>query len=218
VTKPRIYDITVPIENGMPVWPGDPPVRLEQVAAIAAGANANVSSLACGVHVGTHVDAPHHFIDGAATVEQLPLEALVGRAYVADLRRAEVIDADALQKAGIPPRTERLLLRTRNSEFWKRGERTFQTNFVGVDAAGAAWLVGRKIRLVAVDYLSVAPYRNSRPTHEILLRAGIVILEGVDLSRVPPGRYHLTCLPMKLVGSDGAPARAILAADGGRRA
>ena len=194
----------------MPVWPGDPPVRLERLASIREGANANVSSLSCGVHVGTHVDAPHHFLDGAATVESMPLDVLLGRAYVADLRRAHVVDGQALAHARIPPRTTRLLLRTRNSEIWKRRERAFQTDFVGVDASGAEWLVAHHIRLVAVDYLSVAPFGNSRPTHQILLAAGVVILEGVDLSRVPPGAYHLSCLPMKLVGSDGAPARAVL--------
>ena len=207
----RLYDITVPIENGMPVWPGDPPVRLQQVSAIAQGANANVSSLACGVHVGTHVDAPHHFLDGAPTVEEIPLDALIGKAFVADLRRAAVIDASALERARIPPRARRILLRTRNSELWKRGERLFQTDFVGVDASGAEWLVQHKVKLVGVDYLSVAPYGNSRPTHQILLRAGVVILEGTDLSRVPPGPYTLYCLPMKLAGSDGAPARVVLA-------
>jgi arylformamidase len=207
----RLYDITVPIENHMPVWPGDPPVRLEQVSSIGQGANANVSALACGVHVGTHVDAPHHFLDGAPSVEAMPLDSLLGRAYVADLRRAHVVDEAALERARIPPRTSRLLLRTRNSELWKRGEKTFQTDFVAVDAGGAEWLVRRKIRLIGVDYLSVAPFGNSRPTHAILLSAGIVILEGVDLSRVPPGAYTLYCLPLKLVGSDGAPARAVLA-------
>ena len=120
------------------------------------------------------------------------------------------LDEAALERARIPPRTSRLLLRTRNSELWKRGERAFQTDFVAVDAGGAEWLVRRKIRLIGVDYLSVAPFGNSRPTHEILLSAGIVILEGVDLSRVPPGPYTLYCLPLKLVGSDGAPARAVL--------
>ena len=210
VAAVRFYDITVPLENGMPVWPGDPAFRLERVSSIAQGANANVSSLSCGAHVGTHVDAPVHFLDGAPAVEAMPLEALIGRAFVADLRRAKVIDAAALAKTRIPPGTRRVLLRTRNSEFWKRGERTFQTGFVAVDASGAEWLVQRKVQLVGVDYLSVAPFKNSRPTHEILLGAGVVILEGVDLSRVPPGPYHLTCLPMKLVGSDGAPARAVL--------
>jgi arylformamidase len=185
-------------------------VRLEQVSSIAQGANANVSSLACGVHVGTHVDAPRHFLDGASTVEAMPLEALIGTAFVADLRRATVIDARALERAHIPPRANRILFRTRNSDLWKRGERAFQTDFVGVDASGADWLVRRKVKLVGVDYLSVAPYGNSRPTHRILLGAGVVILEGVDLSRVPPGSYTLYCLPLKLAGSDGAPARAVL--------
>lgn len=210
----RLYDITVPIESGMPVWPGDPPVRLERVAAIADGANANVSSLACGVHVGTHVDAPLHFLDGQGAVEGMPLEAMIGRAFVADLRRAEVIDAAALEKARIPARTRRILFRTRNSEYWKRGETDFQKDFVAIDAAGAGWLVERKVHLVGVDYLSVAPYGNSRPTHELLLGAGVVILEGVNLSGVPGGSYELYCLPMKLVGSDGAPARAVLAKAG----
>jgi hypothetical protein len=120
----------------------------------------------------------------------MPMEALIGRAFVADLRRAAVIDAEALAKARIPPRARRVLFRTRNSEFWKRGEKTFQTGFVAVDASGADWLVQRKVQFVGVDYLSVAPYKNSRPTHQILLRAGVVILEGVDLSR--PG-LRLTC-------------------------
>jgi len=207
----RLYDITVPIENDMPVWPGDPAVRLERVASIAQGANANVSRLSCGVHVGTHVDAPVHFLDGAGAVEAMPLDVLIGRAFVADLRRATRIDAEALDQAHIPPRVRRILFRTRNSEFWRRGEKTFQSGFVAVDASGAEWLVRRKVRLVGVDYLSVAPYKDSRPTHQILLAAGVVILEGVDLSRVPPGAYLLYCLPMKLVGSDGAPARAVLA-------
>ena len=207
----RLYDITVPVENGMPVWPGDPAVRLDRVASIAQGAHANVSSLSCGVHVGTHVDAPVHFLDGGPSVEAMPLDALIGRAFVADLRRATRIDAEALDKARIPPRVQRILFRTRNSEFWRRGEKTFQTGFVAVDASGAEWLVRRKVRLVGVDYLSVAPYKDSRATHQILLGAGVVILEGVDLSRVPSGAYQLYCLPMKLVGSDGAPARAVLA-------
>src|SRR3990170_8516461 len=177
----RFYDINVPIENGMPVWPGDPAVRLEQVSSIARGPNPTVPSLACGVHVGTHVAPPRHFLDRASTVEALPLDVLLGKAYVADLRRAAVVDAAALERARIPPRTARLLLRTRNSDYWKRGERAFQTDFVAVDAGGAEWLVRRKIRLIAVDYLSVAPYRNSRPTHQILLSAGGVVVGGVGL-------------------------------------
>ncbi len=206
----RIYDVSVGISPQMPVWPGDPPVRLERVREIARGANSNVSHLNCGVHVGTHVDAPSHFLDGASSVETLPLKVLNGRAYVADLPDAEVLDAETLEASGIPPRTRRVLFKTRNTEYWARGETKFQTDFVAVDRSGAEWLVQKGVQLVGIDYLSIAPYGESRPTHRVLLEAGVVVVEGLDLSKVSRGRYTLHCLPLKLMGSDGAPARAIL--------
>jgi len=205
----RIYDVTVGISPQMPVWPGDPAVQLERVEAIASGANANVSRLTCGVHTGTHVDAPVHFIDGAAPIESLSLKLLTGRAYVVNLPSAKVIDEATLAAAGLPPRTRRVLFRTRNSELWAK-ERAFQTDFVAVDASGARWLVKKGVQLVGIDYLSVAPYGQSKETHRTLLEAGIVVIEGLDLSRVTQGRYSLYCLPLKLIGSDGAPARVIL--------
>jgi arylformamidase len=205
----RIYDISVGISPQIPVWPGDPPVQLERVEAIASGANANVSRLSCGVHTGTHVDAPLHFIDGAAAIESLALKLLTGRAYVVNLPSAKVIDGPTLEAAGLPPRTRRVLFRTRNSELWAK-EKAFQTDFVAVDASGARWLVKRGVQLVGVDYLSVAPYGQSKETHRTLLEAGVVVVEGLDLSRVTQGRYSLYCLPLKLMGSDGAPARVIL--------
>ncbi len=206
----RIYDISVGISPQMPVWPGDPPVRLERVREIVRGANSNVSHLNCGVHVGTHVDAPSHFLDGASSVETLPLKVLNGRAYVADLPDAEVLDAETLEASGIPPRTRRVLFKTRNTEYWARGETKFQTDFVAVDRSGAEWLVQKGVQLVGIDYLSIAPYGESRPTHRVLLQAGVIVVEGLDLSKVSRGRYTLHCLPLKLMGSDGAPARAIL--------
>jgi arylformamidase len=206
----RIYDLTIGISPGMPVWPGDPPVTLERVKRIADGANANVSHLACSVHTGTHVDAPVHFIDGAPSVDMLSLKVLTGRAYVVELRRAEVVDAATLEASDIPPRTRRILFKTRNSATWARQEKEFQSDFVAVDASGAEWLVRKGVQLVGVDYLSVAPYGSSRPTHRALLEAGVVIVEGLNLSQVSRGRYTLYCLPLKLVGSDGAPARVIL--------
>jgi arylformamidase len=205
----RIYDVSVGISPQMPVWPGDPAVQLERVEAIASGDNANVSRLACGVHTGTHVDAPLHFIDGAAPIESLSLKLLTGRAYVVNLPSARVIDEGTLEAAGLPPRTRRVLFRTRNSELWAK-ERAFQPNFVAVDASGARWLVKKGVQLIGVDYLSVAPYGQSRETHRILLEAGAVVIEGLDLSRVTQGRYSLYCLPLKLMGSDGSPARVIL--------
>lgn len=206
----RVYDVSVGLHPGMPVWPGDPPLELERISAIADGANANVSRLACGVHVGTHMDAPLHFVEGGASIESLPLKVLIGRAYVVNLPKVDVIDARCLQAADIPPRTRRVLFKTRNSALWARGESRFQEDFVAVDASGAEWLVRKGVQLVGVDYLSVAPFKKSKEVHEILLKAGIVIVEGLDLSKVSQGRYTVYCLPMKLVGSDGAPARVVL--------
>ena len=206
----RIYDVSVGISPQMPVWPGDPRVILERVSEIAKGANANVSRLESGVHIGTHVDAPSHFIDGAPSVETLSMKVLNGRAYVVDFPEAEVLDAAALEGAGIPPRTRLVLFKTRNSEFWPSAGSEFRTDFVGVDKSGAEWLVQKGVQLVGIDYLSIAPYKQSRPTHRVLLDAGVVIVEGLDLSQVSRGRYTLHCLPLKLMGSDGAPARAIL--------
>ncbi len=207
----KIYDITLTISAEMPLWPGDPPVVLELVSSMASGEHANVSRLACSAHTGTHVDAPHHFLNDGRTIESLPLDVLIGPALVVQIpAEVEVVTAEALERSRIPAGTERLLLKTRNSEIWARSEREFRPDFVGVSADGAAWLARRGIRLIGVDYLSVAPYKQSVPTHRALLEPGIVILEGVDLSAVPPGAYELYCLPLKLAGSDGAPARAIL--------
>jgi arylformamidase len=207
----KIHDISLSISPGLPVWPGDPAVVLEQVVSMDAGAHDNISRLACGVHTGTHVDAPHHFMNDHRTVESLALDILVGPALVLQFHEdVNVVTAEELEKAAIPPGTIRLLLKTRNSQFWKRGEKEFQTSFVGISADGAAWLIKHNVRLIGIDYLSVAPYKQSIPTHRTLLEAGVIVLEGVDLSGIAAGLYTLYCLPLKLVGSDGAPARAIL--------
>jgi len=208
----KIYDISLPISPAMPVWPGDPAVVLEKVSSMDAGAHDNVSRLACSVHTGTHVDAPHHFLNDHRTVESLALEILVGPAQVVQIPQdVKVVNAEVLEKATLPAGTERLLLKTSNSQLWERGENTFFTGFVGISPDGADWLVRNGIKLVGIDYLSVAPYHQSIPTHRALLAAGIIILEGLDLSVINPGSYCLYCLPLKLVGSDGAPARVILA-------
>jgi len=208
----EIYDISLTITPSLPVWPGDPPVLLERVAKIEAGANANVSQLAMSAHTGTHVDAPYHFLgDSPITIEKLSLDVLTGRAFVLHLPESvDLVTASVLEAYSLPSGINRLLLRTRNSQYWVREEKAFQTNFVGLDTTAAQYLVAGGFSLIGVDYLSVAPFKKSRPTHEILLRAGLVILEGLDLSAVPQGQYDLYCLPMKLGGADGAPARAIL--------
>lgn len=207
----RTYDITLTITPDMPVWPGDPAVALERVSKIEEGANANVSRVSMGVHTGTHVDAPFHFLADGKTVEDLPLKLLVGRAYVIHLDDSvATITAETLEAADIPPRTRRVLMRTRNSKQWARGYQPFIEDFVGVEDDAAQYLVQRGVKLVGVDYLSVAPFGNSKPTHQTLLKAGVVVVEGLNLSQVSQGRYNFYCLPLKLANSDGAPARAIL--------
>jgi len=207
----KIHDVTLSISPKIPVWPGDPAVVLEQVSSMDAGAHDNVSRLACGVHTGTHVDAPHHFMNDHRTVESLSLDVLVGPARVVQIpEEVKVVTAEILEKAGIPEGIERLLLKTSNSNIWKQEEMKFDTGFVGISADGADWLVKRAVKLIGIDYLSVAPYHQSIPTHQTLLGVGMIIIEGMDLSEIKPGTYTLYCLPLKLVGSDGAPARAIL--------
>lgn len=206
----RTYDITLTVSSDLPTWPGDPSVVLDRTNKIEDGANANVSRLDMGVHTGTHVDAPFHFLQDGIGIDQVALKTLTGRAYVLHLPEVELITAQVLEESAIPPRTRRVLFKTRNSEYWERGETDFQTDFVGLSADAAEYLVGRGVKLVGVDYLSVAPFKQSRPTHEILLEAGIVIVEGLNLTEVTQGRYTLYCLPLKLKDTDGAPARAIL--------
>ncbi len=206
----QTYDISLVISQDLPAWPGQPNVQLERIKKIEQGDNSNISRIDMSVHTGTHVDAPYHFLPEGKTVERLPLKALTGRAYVMYLPNAETITASVLEKADIPPRTRRLLFKTRNSRYWADNDSHFQPDFVGISADGAEFLVKRGVKLVGVDYLSVAPYKNSRPTHEILLKAGIIVVEGLNLAEISQGRYTLYCLPLKLAGSDGAPARAIL--------
>ena len=206
-----IYDISLPISPNLPVWPGDPKIILEEVASMDKGDHANVSRLAAGVHIGTHVDAPHHFLNDGRTVENLSLDILTGSSFVLHLDDAvDAITADILDAAPIPSATLRLLLRTRNSRQWTLDSPEFQRDFIAITADGAEWLVSHGIQLIGVDYLSVAPFHDSVPTHRILLSAGIIIIEGCDLSQVPQGKYDLYCLPLKLIGAEGAPARAIL--------
>jgi arylformamidase len=197
-----IHDISVPLRTGMVVYPGDPTMSLTRVMSLAAGDIANVSQMELGVHTGTHVDAPLHFFDGAAAVEALDLDALVGPAEVVEVAGPGDVGAEAVD--AMDDGVERVLFKTRNSAAW--AEEGFYEDFAAISPEAASRLVAAGVRLVGVDYLSV----GSVETHETLLQAGIIALEGVDLRGIEPGAYTLVCLPLKLVGSDGAPARAIL--------
>lgn len=205
----EIFDISVPVHPGMVVYAGDPDVYLERVKTIAGGSSANVSKLDLGVHTGTHIDAPVHFIEGAGATETVPLDALVGPAVVVDATMlADHIDAAALSQLAIPAGTERVIFKTQNSRLWDLAG--FSADFIGLLGDASEALVSRGVRLVGIDYLSIGPKGNGVPTHTALLRAGVVILEGLDLRAVTPGAYMLAALPLRLVGSDGAPARAVL--------
>jgi arylformamidase len=204
-----IYDISVDLYEGFPVWPGDPRVALEPFLSQERGDLCNASRLACSVHSGTHVDAPKHFFPKGAGVDELPLDVLIGEAQVVRLTGARRIGVDDLQ-AVVAPETRRLLLRTDNSDSWTTS-RGFEENFAALTPDAARWIVDQGIILIGIDYHSIQRFDDPTPeTHEVLLAAGVVIVETLDLSQIEPGPYNLICLPLKLVGADGAPARVVL--------
>jgi arylformamidase len=203
----KIFDISVPIRPGMITYEGDPPVQLERALSIAGGASANVSRLDFGVHTGTHVDAPVHFLEGASGADALPLGVLIGPAHVVDATGvAGQLDETALGQLELPE-AERFIFKTTNSRLWELDR--FSPEMVKLTGDGARYLIGRGVRLVGIDYLSV----GDEEAHVELLGAGVVPLEGLDLRDIDAGEYELVCLPLRLVGSDGAPARAVLIRD-----
>jgi arylformamidase len=203
----KIYDVSVAITSDMPVYPGDPAVDVEQTQQIAKGDAANVTRLALGAHTGTHVDAPSHFVEGAMTVDQIPINLLVGRARVVEISSA-IISAEVLKEFDFTA-DARLLFKTRNSYLW--GDKTFNTEFVYITKDAAERLVADGIKVVGIDYLSVEKYDSPSPdVHRTLLGNGTIIIEGLDLRDVEPGDYEMICLPMKIEGGDGAPARVVL--------
>jgi arylformamidase len=212
----RIFDVTVPISELMPVWPGDPPVRLEQVSSIARGDELNLTEMSLGSHSGTHVDAPYHLVKEGLTVDRLPMDLLIGPAYVAELDRLEgnAIQVYDLASLHLPRDTSRLLLKTGNSFLWEDRLTEFEPGFVYLEPKTAEWLVKRGLRLIGTDYLSADAFaeRDLR-VHRTLLESGVVIVEGLNLSRVPAGPCQLICLPLKIEGGDGAPARVVLIRD-----
>ena len=205
-----IFDISVPINQHLPTWPGDPVFDIKTVSKIEDGDIANVSHLSLGVHTGTHVDAPRHFILDGAPVDKIPLDNFVGSAIVVELMGVDIITAKDIQKNSQKLAEDRIIFKTKNSLIWEKYRSQFYQDFVALSPDAAQYLVDLNLKLVGIDYLSIAPYTEPTPTHKILLGAGIPILEGVNLSGIEPGPYRLFCLPLNLVGVDGAPARAIL--------
>jgi arylformamidase len=204
-----LLDVSVRLSDRLPTYPGNPPWEYLPVKRVARGDSSNVSALHLGTHTGTHVDAPRHFFDTGPGVDELPLDVLIGPARVAHFPGVRAVGAAELAAAGLDGVT-RLLLRTDNSDLWAR-DGDFTPQFVYLAEDGARLLADRGVRLVGVDYLSVERYKApGAPTHHALLGAGLVVVEGLDLSAVTPGDYELLCLPLKVAGGDGAPARVIL--------
>jgi arylformamidase len=203
-------DISVPLRPGIAIFEGDPAFHIGRAFSIEGGALCNVSRVDMGVHTGTHLDAPIHFIDGGPASETIPLEAGIGPAWVVDATGVEGPAIGAAELAGleIPEGATRLLFKTRNSALWS--EAGFSESFVALDEGAATELVARGVRLVGIDYLSIAPFGNPVGTHQALLGARVAIVEGLDLARVDPGPVELLCLPIRLVGSDGVPARVLV--------
>jgi arylformamidase len=205
-----LHDVSVPIRPGMPIYRNNPGYSHELFQAIADGATANVTRLDMGAHTGTHVDGPMHFYDGGPGTEALDVAAMVGPCQVIEIpeRGLDPIDRAALEAAQIPEGTERLILKTTNSQLWNQDE--FTHDFLRLDGSGAALVLERGIRLVGIDYLSI----GDGDAHRAILGKPIVALEGLDLREIEPGPYTLLCLPLRLIGTDGAPARVLLADPG----
>ncbi len=204
----KIIDVTIPLSPQLPVYPGDPRFALEPMQRIEAGDPCNTSRLTLGAHTGTHVDAPYHFLADGASVDQLPLEILMGKARV-----VQVAASHSIQRLDLEPHDLRddirLLLKTRNSGLLRQPD--FEGDFVFLSPDAASYLAQAGIKLVGFDYLSIDPYPSpEHPAHHALLEAGVVVVEGLDLSEVEPGEYDMVCLPLRIEGGDGAPARVVL--------
>jgi arylformamidase len=204
----KLIDVSVPLDAQLPTYPHNTPFTLEPIKRLARGDSSNVSTLHMSAHTGTHVDAPRHFFDEGAGTDALPLELLMGRARVIEVASRAGVTAEDLH--GIDFSEDiRVLIKTHNSRLW--GSPEFHGDYVGVTESAAKHLVEHGIKVVGVDYLSVEQFRKpGAPAHHILLGAGTIVIEGLDLRDVEPGIYEMFCLPLRIVGSDGAPARVVL--------
>ncbi|NKB20251.1 MAG: cyclase family protein [Alphaproteobacteria bacterium] len=207
----EIKDITVAFRTDLPLWPGDPAPNMTLMKSQECGYRCNVTRLDTGVHFGTHLDAPCHFIEGGKPVEELDLDLLVGPCVVGEVPGVMEIMPGHLEALNIPDGTKRLLLKTDNSALWDTPNHPFHEDFTALTADAAQWVVDRGIGLIGIDYLSIQLFADAvSTTHLLLLGAEVIIVEGLDLREIAPGSYNLTCLPMKIAGADGAPVRAIL--------
>ncbi len=203
-------DISLPLDERLPVWPDSPGFRVSSRLAVQRGDIANVSELTLDVHTGTHIDAPRHVLVGGAPIDDVPLTALIGDAQIVDVGDVDAVTEEVLERQPLQASTTRLLIKTRNSRDPRFHESPFREDFVALTAGGAQWLVDHDVALVGVDYLSVQRFHDPQTTHEILLSAGVVVLEGLNLRATAPGHAELICLPLRVTGIEAAPARAVV--------
>lgn len=203
----KFYDISVNLQESMPLWPGDPGFKWTQTKSLEEGDVANVSVISMGSHTGTHIDAPVHFVKGSNTIDKVPVEVLIGKATVFQLDCHNRITAADLVKLDLDD-VDRALFKTRNSGLWAKAD--FTPDFVSFDIPAAKYLVGKGVKLVGIDYLSVGPFEDGVGVHRAFLENNIVVVESINLSEVPGGEYELICLPLRVLGSEGAPARTLL--------
>lgn len=205
----RIIDISVPIAPQMVLWPGAPRTEFQWRRSLQRGDRTNNSNFFLNSHAGTHVDAPLHFIAKGKSVDQLSLDDLLGLVHVLDFSNEETISCAGLEvRWPASEKVERILLKTSNSVLWER--ECFVENFYALREPEVRWLLKKKIRLIGIDYLSIQHYQDLTMVHQLLLQAEVIIIEGLNLSIVPSGKYELLCLPLKLQGLEGAPARVVL--------
>jgi len=205
-----IYDISVPIINTMPVWPSDPPVRLTPTSHLSPDKShtVRVTQIEMGSHTGTHIDAPWHMVEGGRRLNEIPLETLIGPAVVLEIPGVRSIARADLEKLSFKG-CQRVLFKTDNSQHWT--DRKFFDEFVYLEPEAAEFLVDQGIKLVGIDYLSIDKFKSeAHPSHFVLLRRNVVIIEGLNLSRIAPGKYQMIALPLNLQDVDGAPTRVIL--------
>lgn len=206
----RIIDISVSVDRNLPLWPKSSGLRLTQVSRIGKRSDANETHIEMNAHIGTHIDAPLHFISDGSSIDEAPLDVFAGTAVVVYLPRAQKITAQDLEQLSLPKGVKRILFKTSNSLLWENGVRKFNQNYVGLTAEAASWIVKKGIKLVGIDYLSIANFDEAVLVHKILLGKGIFILESLNLTGVKPGSYELICMPLKITGAEAAPVRAVL--------
>ena len=210
----KIIDISIPLSGKTPVWEGDKGISIHRVALIENGCDFNVSRIELGVHAGTHIDAPFHVFKNGNTVDQIPLDTLIGNVQVVEIPDGiSVIDKNCLMNLNFQDGIDRILFKTSNSIYWETDPFSFKKEYVAINSEGAKYIADMDLRLVGMDYFSVSSYDDLKQPHLTLLDCGIVLLENIDLRSVVPEIYKLICLPLKIIDTDGAPVRAVLLAE-----